>query len=293
MNLASVDIGSNGARMIVKSFSDGEPVRVKKEFFMRYPLRLGADVFTLGKISKKKQKQMERFLKIFKQLLKLYDVSTYRACATAAMRDAENGNEVMHDLLEETGIELEILRGEEEAAMLCNNLVEKSGSVTGNFAYVDVGGGSTEVSIIHDGILAESRSYNIGTLRMLSDKVSAKTKQDMKENLTAVASRFPDIQLIGSGGNINKLCRLITGRKDQADIPVSSLRSLYDELHGLSVEERMEKYALNPDRADVIVPAAEIFLSIASVFRCDSITVPNISMADSIVDGIYKSLQAQ
>ena len=276
--------------MIVKSFSEAEPVRVKKEFFMRYPLRLGADVFTLGKVSRKKQKQMERFLKIFRQLLKLYDVRAYRACATAAMRDAENGPEVMRELREETGIELEILRGEEEAAMLCNNLVEKSGSVTGNFAYVDVGGGSTEVSIIHDGILAESRSYNIGTLRLLSGNVSAQTKQDMQDNLTAVAERFSGIQLIGSGGNINKLCRLITGRKDQGEVPVSALRSLYDELRQLSVDERMERYALNPDRADVIVPAAGIFLHIAEAFHCDVITVPNISMADSIVDGIYKSL---
>lgn len=291
MNLASVDIGSNGARMIVKSFSDGDPVTVKKEFFLRYPLRLGADVFTLGKISKRKQKEMEHFLQIFTHLIDLYQVTQYRACATAAMRDAENGLKVMRKLRERTGVELEILRGEEEAAMLCNNLVEKSGPTAGNFAYVDVGGGSTEVSIIHDGILAESHSYNIGTLRMLGDHVSAATKISMQNGLRQAAKHFSSVQVIGSGGNINKLCRLITRSKNATEFAVGDLQAMYDELRPLSVEERMEKYQLRPDRADVIVPAAEIFLNIAAAFNCPKIIVPNISMADSIVDGIYKAIR--
>ena len=294
MNLAAVDIGSNGARMIVKSFTETEnAVQVKKEFFLRYPLRLGADVFTLGKISKKKQRQMAELLQVFSHLLSLYDVQQYRACATAAMRDAENGPKVMNKLYEQTGIRLETLRGEEEAAMLCNNLVEKHGSTAGNFAYVDVGGGSTEVSIIHDGILAESHSYNIGTLRLLSDRVSDKTKQDMQENLARAAQHFTDVQVIGSGGNINKLCRLITQSKTVYEFPVSELKKMHDTLSCLSVQDRMEQYALRPDRADVIVPAAEIFLTIAEAFHCPTIVCPNISMADSIVDGIYKALQQQ
>ena len=291
MNLASVDIGSNGARMLVKSFSEGDPVQVKKEFFLRYPLRLGADVFTLGKISKRKQKEMEHFLRIFTHLLALYQVEQYRACATSAMRDAENGLKVMRKLKEQTGIQLEIIPGEEEAAMLCNNLVEKSDSNQGNFAYVDVGGGSTEVSIIHDGILAESHSYNIGTLRMLGDRVSAATKISMQNGLYQAAKHFGNVQVIGSGGNINKLCRLITQNKNATEFQVTDLQAIYDELRQLSVEERMEKYFLRPDRADVIVPAAEIFLGIAAAFDCPKIVVPNISMADSIVDGIYKSMR--
>ena len=291
MNLAAVDIGSNGARMIVKSFTPSESaVQVKKEFFLRYPLRLGADVFTLGKISKKKQRQMAELLQLFSHLLNLYEVERYRACATAAMRDAENGPKVMNKLYALTGIRLETLRGEEEAAMLCNNLVEKRGSTAGNFAYVDVGGGSTEVSIIHDGILAESHSYNIGTLRLLSDRVSEKTKQDMRENLARAAGHFSDVQVIGSGGNINKLCRLITQSKTVYEFPVSELQTMHDRLSRLSVQDRMEQFALRPDRADVIVPAAEIFLAIAQAFHCDRIVCPNISMADSIVDGIYKQL---
>ena len=178
--LAAIDIGSNGARLLIKRFDPEAPReedRIKKIMFIRIPLRLGKDVFTLGKVSKEREKMMLHMMKGFKQFMKLNDVEAFRACATSAMRDAENGKKVLKKIEKQTGIKLEIIKGQEEAQLLYNNLVEKTDSNEGNFAYIDVGGGSTEVSIIHDGTLAESFSYNMGTLRMLSGKVTAENAE--------------------------------------------------------------------------------------------------------------------
>lgn len=174
MNIAAIDIGSNGARLLIKSFDDNAPAasRIKKLLFVRIPLRLGKDVFALGKISKERQRMMMHMMKGFRQFMLLYNVEHFRACATSAMRDAENGKKVMRHIEKETGIKLEIIPGAEEAQLLCNNLVENTESGVGNFAYVDVGGGSTEISLLHDGVLAESHSFNIGTLRMLAGAVT-------------------------------------------------------------------------------------------------------------------------
>ena len=290
VNLAAVDIGSNGARLLIKSFEEGTPagVEIRKVYFTRIPLRLGKDVFSLGKISKQKQQEMSHMLCAFMHLMQLYKVEDYRACATSAMRDAENGAKIVERLRKKEGIELEIIRGEEEASLLCNNLVEKTDADVGNFAYVDVGGGSTEVSLLHDGILAESHSYNIGTLRLLSDRVLPETKERMIADMKRVAKRFEQIKIVGSGGNINKLAKL-AGTSGKQTLLVSDLRRICGELKALSIYERQSVYSLREDRADVIVPAAEIFLAIADALGCEQIGVPNISLADSIVDGIYRT----
>lgn len=290
VNLAAVDIGSNGARLLIKSFEEGTPagVEIRKVYFTRIPLRLGKDVFSLGKISKQKQQEMSHMLCAFMHLMQLYKVEDYRACATSAMRDAENGRKIVDRLRKKEGIELEIIRGEEEASLLCNNLVEKTDADVGNFAYVDVGGGSTEVSLLHDGILAESHSYNIGTLRLLSDRVLPETRERMIADMERVAKRFEQIKIVGSGGNINKLAKL-AGTSGKQTLLVSDLRRICGELKALSIYERQSVYNLREDRADVIVPAAEIFLAIADALGCEQIGVPNISLADSIVDGIYRT----
>lgn len=291
LNLAAIDIGSNGARLLIKRFDDGAPCeadRIRKLMFVRIPLRLGQDVFTLGKVSKERERMMLHMLKGFKQFMKVYQVEAFRACATSAMRDAENGRHVMKKIERETGIRLEIIKGEEEAGLLFNNLVEKTDSNEGNFAYIDVGGGSTEVSLIHDGVLAESHSFNIGTLRLLSGKVTAEAEADFKASLTDYASKYGDIRIIGSGGNINKLWRLVRTDKAAAGMPVEALRRIHDTLAAMSIEERKERYNLKDDRADVIVPAAETFLKACEYLRCGTIIVPNISLADSIVDGLAR-----
>lgn len=288
---AAIDIGSNGARLLIKRFDDNAPEfdRIKRVLFIRVPLRLGKDVFTLGKISKEREVMMMHMMKGFKHFMLLNQVDDYRACATAAMRDAENGKKIMKTIMQETGIKLEIIRGEEEARLLCNNVIEQTNSNSGSYAYVDVGGGSTEISLLHDGVLAESHSFNIGTLRMLSGKVTNATKYQMRGMLDMYAEEFPGAQIIGSGGNINKLFKLTHNKNDEKVMKVSELREIYEELAQLNEEERKEKYGLKDDRVDVIIPAAEIFLMVANGLKCDTIYVPNISLADSIVDGMYRS----
>lgn len=290
MRLAAIDIGSNGARLLIKNFRTTEDgtQQISRVMYMRVPLRLGSDVFTLGKISKERMLMMKHMLKAFKQIMKLNQVDDYRACATSAMRDAENGKKVLNKLRKSTGIDIEIINGREEARLLCNNIVENIGSAKGNYAYIDVGGGSTEISLLHDGALTHSQSYNIGTLRMLGGMVSKETVEKMKADLKRFAKDMPDIRIIGSGGNINKLFKLTHAKRENRYVTVDEIKDLYSKLKVLSVEERIEQYGLKVDRADVIIPAAEIFITAAEALGCDSVQVPNISLADSIVDGFYR-----
>ena len=294
MRLAAIDIGSNGARLLIKNFrtaQDGSQ-QISRVMYMRVPLRLGSDVFTLGKISKERTLMMKHMLKAFYQLMKLNQVDDYRACATSAMRDAGNGKKVLEKLRKATDINIEIINGREEARLLCNNIVENIGSAKGNYAYIDVGGGSTEISLLHDGVLTHSHSYNFGTLRMLGGMVSKDAIRQMKDDLTRFAREMPGMRMIGSGGNINKLFKLTDSDKQTRMVPVSEIKSVYESLKELSVEERIEQYGLKVDRADVIVPASEIFLLVAEALGCDAIQVPNISLADSIIDGLYRTKYA-
>lgn len=294
MRLAAIDIGSNGARLLIKNFrtaQDGSQ-QISRVMYMRVPLRLGSDVFTLGKISKERAVMMKHMLKAFRQLMKLNQVDDYRACATSAMRDAENGKKVLKKLHEDTGIGLEIINGREEARLLCNNIVENIESAKGNYAYIDVGGGSTEISLLHDGTLTHSHSYNIGTLRMLGGMVSKDAMRQMRDDLSRFAKDMPGMRIIGSGGNINKLFKLCNSDKAMRTVPVSEIKAVYDKLKALSVDERIEQYGLKADRADVIIPASEIFILAAEALGCDSIQVPNISLADSIIDGLYRTKYA-
>lgn len=294
MRLAAIDIGSNGARLLIKNFRTAEDgsQQISRVMYMRVPLRLGSDVFTLGKISKERAVMMKHMLKAFRQLIKLNQVDDYRACATSAMRDAENGKKVLKKLHEDTGIGLEIINGREEARLLCNNIVENIESAKGNYAYIDVGGGSTEISLLHDGTLTHSHSYNIGTLRMLGGMVSKDAMRQMRDDLSRFAKDMPGMRIIGSGGNINKLFKLCNSDKATRTVPVSEIKAVYDKLKALSVDERIEQYGLKADRADVIIPASEIFILAAEALGCDSIQVPNISLADSIIDGLYRTKYA-
>lgn len=292
---AAIDIGSNAVRLLIKEldcFEDGP--RFNKVLLLRVPLRLGFDVFAEGKISEKREKDMVRLMKCYRQLMKIYDVVDYRACATSAMRDAANGPQIISKVEKKTGIRIEIIDGQEEARMIYNNHLENMRGRKGNFMYVDVGGGSTEINLLADGELVCSRSYNIGTVRMLNNAVEESEKARIKRDMKDLAVSYPGINIIGSGGNINKLFKLVKGRdRRYPRMTVASLRELYDELKEMSVEERMEAYALKPDRADVIVPAGDIFITVAEITGAQYIYVPVIGLADGIIDSLYMKRAAE
>ncbi len=297
VNYAAIDIGSNAVRLLIKSI-DREAVqekKLKKVMMLRVPLRLGFDVFSIGELSEKKVDKLRRLMKAFRQLMKIYDVDDYRACATSAMRDARNGRMIIKKIEKDTGIRIEIIDGQEEARMIYNNHIECMEDRQGNYMYVDVGGGSTEINLLTNGELVWSVSYNIGTVRMLSNAVKEGTWQQMEEELMKVTEGVAAINIIGSGGNINKLFRL-ADKKDKKlqRLPVSSLQTVYDVLKPLTPEERVEAFSLKQDRADVIVPAAEIFLKIAEVVHAEYIYVPVIGLSDGIIDNLYaKSLEKE
>lgn len=297
VNYAAIDIGSNAVRLLIKSI-DREAVqekKIKKVMMLRVPLRLGFDVFSIGELSEKKADKLRRLMKAFRQLMKIYDVDDYRACATSAMRDARNGRTIIKKIEKDTGIRIEIIDGQEEARMIYNNHIECMEDRLGNYMYVDVGGGSTEINLLTNGELVWSVSYNIGTVRMLSNAVKEGTWQQMEEELMKVTEGVAAINIIGSGGNINKLFRL-ADKKDKKlqRLPVSSLQTVYDVLKPLTPEERVEAFSLKQDRADVIVPAAEIFLKIAEVVHAEYIYVPDIGLSDGIIDNLYaKSLEKE
>lgn len=294
---AAIDIGSNAVRLLIKKVKNEENLPenkfLSKSMMLRVPLRLGFDVFSLGEVSELKAVKLRRLMKAFYQLMKIYEVTDYRACATSAMRDAKNGKSIIKKILKETDISIEVIDGQEEARMIYSNHVECLEDRTGNYIYVDVGGGSTEINLLTNGKLIQSLSYNIGTVRMLSNAVKEETWVQMKDDLAGMTAGFQDVNIIGSGGNINKLYRLADKKdKKKLRLPVDSLQALYDELSPLTPEQRMEAFGLKADRADVIVPAAEIFLTIAGIVKADYIHVPVIGLADGIIDSLYaKSLE--
>ncbi len=290
---AAIDIGSNAVRLLIKKEEENENLvsrRLSKVMMLRVPLRLGFDVFSLGELSDGKTVKLRRLMKAFRQLMKIYEVTDYRACATSAMRDARNGKAVIKKVLKDTGIRIEIIDGQEEARMIYNNHVECLEDRTGNYIYVDVGGGSTEINLLTNGVLVQSLSYNVGTVRMLSNAVREEVWEQMKDDLTRLTADFPDINIIGSGGNINKLYRL-ADKKDKKlqRMPIASLQELYDQLSPLTPEQRMKEFSLKTDRADVIVPAARIFLTIAETVKAQYVHVPVIGLADGIIDSLYSS----
>lgn len=288
---AAIDIGSNAIRLLVKKERDNCQVGQKpltKVLLLRIPLRLGFDVFACGEIPDIKVNKLVRAIKAFGQLMKVYEVSKFRACATSAMRDAKNGKAVIKKVFKHTGIKIEIIDGQEEAALVYNNHIECMEDRSGNYIYVDVGGGSTEVNLLTNGELVFSKSYNIGTVRILSRADKPETWQQLRNDMVYISGKYPDINIIGSGGNINKLYRLASTKdKQKLNMPVSSLEEIYKRLKFLTPEQRMDKFHLKADRADVIVPAAEVFLAIAESTRAQYIHVPVIGLADGIVDKLY------
>lgn len=288
-NYAAIDIGSNAVRLLIKEIKEEQGnAHFSKVLMLRVPLRLGFDVFDIGKISEKKEKNMIRLMKAFRHLMKIYDVKHCRACATSAMRDAKNGMDIIKQIEKKTGVHIDIIDGQEEAKIIYNNHVEHMEDQKGNYMYVDIGGGSTEINLLSEGQLVCSRSYNIGTVRMLNNAVKDSEWERLKNDLAELAKSYPQTNIIGSGGNINKLYRLADKKnKKKMTMQVSVLQELHTRLKALSLEERMEQFGMKPDRADVIIPAGEIFLTIANIIGASYIHVPVIGLSDGIIDELY------
>lgn len=290
VHYAAIDIGSNAVRLLIKQVEEDTEGKAnfRKEMLLRVPLRLGFDVFAMGKISEEKEKNLMRLMKVFRHMMKIYDVEAFRACATSAMRDAQNGKDIIKRIKKKTDIDIEIIDGQEEAKTIYNNHNEYMDDRNGNYMYVDVGGGSTEINLLSQGTLVCSRSYNIGTVRFLNQAVAETEWERLKNDMQELATSYEKTNIIGSGGNINKLYKLADKKdKRKQRITVETLKKLHEELKAMSVEERMEKYQLKPDRADVIVPAGNIFLNIAEWIHATYIYVPVIGLADGIIDELY------
>ena len=295
-NYAAIDIGSNAVRLLIKCVNEEDAAELmSKVQLIRIPLRLGEDAFTTGYISDEKEKKLIRLMKAYKQLMKIYDVADYRACATSAMRDARNGRKVAEHIYRRTGVRVEIIDGQEEAHIVYDNHIEQLFASGQNYLYVDVGGGSTEINLISNGELKKSHSYNIGTVRILSGMVKEEEREELRNDLVKLSEEYAPINIIGSGGNINKLFRLAE-KKDKKNgfLPLESLREMYEALKAIPAEERIKQFKLKPDRADVIVPAAAIFIEVATQMKAQGIMVPTIGLSDGIIDSLYtknKNLQ--
>lgn len=286
LNLAAIDIGSNAARILIKRVERSEHgINSKKLQFLRIPLRLGLDVFTEGRIGKDREKMLVRTMQVFWQLMTLYNVNNHLIYATSAFRDAKNGASIIREIKKETKLEINIISGEEEARIIHDNF-----HADGNLLYMDVGGGSTELSLVCDGKLIDNRSINIGTIRLLKKTVASRDWEQLIEQVKQMTAGIDNIRIVGSGGNINKLVRLAYKNEKRTQLAVNDLVNLYRKMAPMTVEERMVKYDLGESRADVIVPAAQIFIMVACLVRAQEITVPNVGLVDGMINRLTSTL---
>ena len=294
-HFAAVDIGSNAVRLLIKRLEDPETGRFGKVVLLRVPLRLGQDVFTCGFVTDLKLKHLVELMRAYQLVLGIYEVpaSNCRFCATSAIREAANSSQVVESIRAATGFDVEVITGQDEAAIVCNL---RSPSDRRKLVYVDVGGGSTEVSVMCGDETFIRKSFPVGTVRIINNAVGEEWRSGIKEALLSIEGAYPlgrhyfdDAVMVGAGGNINKLFSMAQER-DMADssMSVATLRGLYDELRPLSVEQRMVCYKLKADRADVIVSAADIFLTIADALGVRSIEIPSYGLADGIIADLWR-----
>lgn len=294
MILAAIDIGSNAARLLIAEasvYKDGT-VDYTKLTLLRIPLRLGFDVFSTGVISDKKKKKLLDTIRIYKMLMDIYEVQSYKACATSAMRDATNGKDIMKEIKADTGIEIDIISGMEEATVLYETHIADNLNNVNSYLYIDVGGGSTEVTLFAKGQTVFKESFNIGTIRMLNDQVTEEQWEHMKWYIKTHVKDYQPLEAIGTGGNINKIFSL-SKRKEGKPLPLELIKDYHKELSASTVEERMHLYNLRSDRADVIVPALQIYSSIMRWAGAEEIYVPKIGLADGLIRVLYAELSGK
>ncbi len=291
MIFAAVDIGSNAMRLLFcRAYEvNGKPVFSKEEL-IRVPIRLGEDVFLNGKISERKAEKLITAMRAFSELIKVYEVNAYRAVATSAMRDASNGLEVIERIKNEAALTVEIIDGKLEAQLVFSNHIEEMLNPKHAYLYIDVGGGSTELTLYYNHKVMASKSFNIGTVRMLLDKVEKDEWDRMKDWIKTTTFGVRPLNAIGSGGNINKIFKMT--KKDNKSLSYNKLKGINDMLNSYTYNERVEVLGLKPDRADVIIHASKIFITIMKTADIENIFVPQIGLSDGIVHDLYDKAKA-
>ncbi|MCK8520312.1 exopolyphosphatase [Aquimarina sp. D1M17] len=285
---AAIDIGSNAVRLLISSIheEEGKTPRFKKTSLVRVPIRLGADVFKDRKVSEENIIRMIDAMQAYQLLMKTHKVVRYKACATSAMREAENGKEVVQLIKEKTGIQIDIIDGKDEAAIIAMTDLNELINTDATYLYVDVGGGSTEFTLFHNGKTIVSKSFKLGTVRLLNDLVPDHTWTEVEQWIRVHVKDYSRISLIGSGGNINNIFKN-SGKSTGKPLSFLYLSSYYKLLNSLTYEERIWQLNLNQDRADVIIPAARIYLSAMKWSGAKDIYVPKIGLSDGIIKSLY------
>ncbi len=288
MKFGAIDIGINAARLLVGEVcKEADHHYVKKISYTRIPLRLGEDVFENGKISKEKLDHFVDSVLAFKLIAGIFEVEELRAVATSAMREAANAEKVISKIKSKTGIEIEVISGQEEADLIFGTFMLLDFDKKSSFIVVDVGGGSTEISVFENGAKTAAKSFEIGTIRLLKEKVNQSLWDDLSNWIQNNVNLKTEHQLFGTGGNINKIHKII-GLKDKAPVDSKNMKKLFENLKELSVDERIDRFQLKPDRADVIVPALNIYLHVMNVLKCNEISVPKIGLSDGMIYEMYR-----
>ncbi len=284
LRYAAIDIGSNAIRLLIADIIKSDKgYKYTKNLLVRVPLRLGDDAFIDQHLSEKKAADLINSMIAFKKLMEVFGVKAYMACATSAMREAKNGLEVLKEIKKTAKVDVEIIEGQREANIIYANHIERSLDPDKNYLYIDVGGGSTELSIFIGAKLKESKSFNIGGIRMLDNQDKPETWDEMRAWIKEHTHKIKNLSGIGTGGNINKLFKM-SGEKEHAALTISKLQKMYTELNSYSLKDRMKKFDLKADRADVIIPASEIFLTVAKWSGVRQIYVPKVGLADGIIN---------
>jgi exopolyphosphatase/guanosine-5'-triphosphate,3'-diphosphate pyrophosphatase len=294
VKLAAIDIGSNAARLLISEvITDGNGITsFIKENLIRVPLRLGLDVFANGEISSYRTGMIMHTMKAYKHLLNAYNVTHLKACATSAMRDAKNAQEIIEQIRIETGIEIEVISGSAEASFIYENHIAENLDKDHSYLYIDVGGGSTELTFFSNNKLVFKDSFNIGTIRLLKDMISENAWEEMKNAIKEKTKGQKAVTAIGSGGNINKIFSL-SKRKEGKPLTLEMLKDYYKELNNVSLKDRISIYKLREDRADVIVPALLIYINVMRWAGATDIYVPKIGLADGLIQHLWEELKNQ
>jgi exopolyphosphatase/guanosine-5'-triphosphate,3'-diphosphate pyrophosphatase len=283
MKYAAIDIGSNAVRLLIARVHTVPQLRVEKLGLIRVPVRLGESVFSFGSVSEEKKLMLAKTMRAFRLLMEIHEVQHFRACATSAMREARNAKVVMEFVKAEANIDINIIEGQEEAQLIQAALSTVNLSKTKSYLFVDVGGGSTELSLIRNGKLVKSKSFEIGTVRLLQGQVKTHVWEDILAWTQKHINKEKNVVAVGSGGNINKLLKLSATPRDAKEMSIEQLDDIIEVLDNKSIEERMQDFSLREDRADVIVPAGQIYQRVMHKGDIELIEVPKIGVADGIV----------